>query len=57
MNDHLASLGSLGLTLRTRRLADRITDAGRRLYETLDVPLEPAWHALRCTSTTMGRRP
>ncbi len=46
MTDHLASLGTLGFTFRTRRLADRIGDAGRRLYETLDLPLEPNWHAL-----------
>jgi len=46
MPDHLASLGTLGFTYRTRRLADRIADSGRRLYEALDVPLEPNWHAL-----------
>ncbi len=46
MTDHLASLGTLGFTYRTRRLADRIADAGRRFYDTLDVPLEPNWHAL-----------
>ncbi|MEA2026821.1 MAG: helix-turn-helix domain-containing GNAT family N-acetyltransferase [Chloroflexota bacterium] len=46
MSDHLASLGALGFTYRTRRLTDRIADSGRRLYESLDVPLEPNWHAL-----------
>jgi DNA-binding MarR family transcriptional regulator/GNAT superfamily N-acetyltransferase len=46
MTDHLAQLGSLGFTYRTRRLADRIADAGRRCYDTLGVPLEPNWHAL-----------
>lgn len=46
MTDHLASLGSLGFTFRTRRLVDRIGDAGRRFYSRLDVPLEPNWHAL-----------
>ena len=46
MTDHLADLGSLGFTYRTRRLADRIADAGRRFYEAVDVPLEPNWHAL-----------
>ncbi len=46
MTDHLAQIGILGFTYRTRRLADRIADAGRRFYDTLDVPLEPNWHAL-----------
>jgi len=46
MTDHLAGLGSLGFTYRIRRLADRLSDAGRRFYEALDVPLEPNWHAL-----------
>ena len=46
MTDHLADLGSLGFTSRTRRLADRIADSGRRFYEAVDVPLEPNWHAL-----------
>lgn len=46
MTDHLADLGVLGFTYRTRRLSDRIADAGRRLYEAVDVPLEPNWHAL-----------
>lgn len=46
MSDHLADIGTLGFTYRTRRLADRIADAGRRFYDTLDVPLEPNWHAL-----------
>lgn len=46
MTDHLAILGTLGFTFRTRRLADRIADAGRRFYEWANVPLEPNWHAL-----------
>jgi DNA-binding MarR family transcriptional regulator/L-amino acid N-acyltransferase YncA len=46
MSDHLADLGTIGFTYRTRRLADRIADAGRRVYESLNVPLEPNWHAL-----------
>jgi DNA-binding MarR family transcriptional regulator/GNAT superfamily N-acetyltransferase len=44
--DHLTGLGAIGFTYRLRRLADRLSDAGRRLYGTLDVPLEPNWHAL-----------
>ncbi len=46
MSDHLASLGTVGFSYRTRRLADRLADSGRRLYEALGVRLEPNWHAL-----------
>ena len=46
MTDHLASLGALGFTYRTRRLADRIAEAGRRFYAAVGLPLEPNWHAL-----------
>jgi len=46
MSDYLVSLGTLGFAYRMRRLADRMQDAGRRLYEALDLPLEPNWHAL-----------
>ena len=46
MSDYLVSLGTLGFTYRMRRLTDRMQDAGRRLYETLGLPLEPNWHAL-----------
>jgi DNA-binding MarR family transcriptional regulator/GNAT superfamily N-acetyltransferase len=46
MGDHLASLGTIGFTYRTRRLADRFADAARRFYEAVDLPLEPNWHAL-----------
>lgn len=46
MTDHLASMGVLGFTYRLRRLSDRLQDAGRRLYASLDEPLEPNWHAL-----------
>jgi DNA-binding MarR family transcriptional regulator/ribosomal protein S18 acetylase RimI-like enzyme len=54
MADHLASLGTLGFTYRIRRLADRISDAGRRFYVALDVPLEPNWHALLLYVDRMG---
>jgi DNA-binding MarR family transcriptional regulator/ribosomal protein S18 acetylase RimI-like enzyme len=54
MPDHLASLGSIGFTYRLRRLADRIADAGRRLYLALGVPLEPNWHALLLYLDTHG---
>lgn len=46
MTDHLADLGALGFTYRTRRLADRIAEAGRRFYAAVGLPLEPNWHAL-----------
>ena len=46
MADHLATLGALGFTYRTRRLADRIAESGRRFYESMGLPLEPNWHAL-----------
>ena len=46
MPDHLASLGSLGFTYRTRRLADRLADGGRRFYDPLDLSVEPSWHTL-----------
>lgn len=46
MSDYLVSLGALGFTYRSRRLTDRLLESGRRLYEALDVPLEPNWHAL-----------
>lgn len=54
MTDHLAELGTLGFTYRTRRLADRIADAGRRFYEAVEVPLEPNWHALLLYLDTHG---
>lgn len=46
MSAYLSSLGSMGLTYRMRRLSDRLQDGGRRLYDALDVPLEPNWHIL-----------
>ena len=55
MTDHLTSLGALGFTFRTRRLADRIADAGRRFYEATDVSLEPNWHALLLYLDSQGQ--
>ena len=54
MTDHLASLGALGFTYRTRRLADRIAEAGRRFYAAVGLPLEPNWHALLLFLDTRG---
>jgi DNA-binding MarR family transcriptional regulator/L-amino acid N-acyltransferase YncA len=57
MTDHLAQLGPLGFTYRARRLSERIADSGRRLYETLDLPLEPNWHALLLYLESHGPAP
>jgi DNA-binding MarR family transcriptional regulator/ribosomal protein S18 acetylase RimI-like enzyme len=46
MSDFLASLGPLGFTYRLGRLSDRLQDGGRRLYDSMSVPLEPSWHVL-----------
>ncbi|ACY13829.1 GNAT family N-acetyltransferase [Haliangium ochraceum] len=43
--DFLGSLGALALTLRMRRLADRLSEQGRRVYDELDIALEPGWYA------------
>ena len=44
--DFVRTLGPLGLSLRLKRLSERLTEGGRRLYERLEVPLEPSWFAL-----------
>ncbi|MEM9488022.1 MAG: MarR family transcriptional regulator [Myxococcota bacterium] len=44
-HDFIASLGALALALRLRRLADRLADDGRRVYQALDTALEPGWYA------------
>lgn len=43
--DFLDSLGALSLTLRMRRLADRLSEQGRAAYDALDIELEPGWYA------------
>ncbi len=43
--DFVSTLGPLGLTLRLKRLADRLSEDGRRLYQDLDLGLEPSWYA------------
>lgn len=43
--DFLASLGTLSLTLRMRRLADRLSEQGRDVYAGLALELEPGWYA------------
>lgn len=45
-DDFISSLGPLGLTLRLKRLSDRLAEDGRLLYEDLNVGLEPNWYAL-----------
>lgn len=44
-SDFIRGLGPLGLTLRLRRLSDRLLEDGRRIYTALEVPLEPSWYA------------
>jgi len=44
--DYITALGPLALTLRLKRLAEHLSEDGRRLYESLQVPLEPSWYAL-----------
>lgn len=44
--DFLAELGPLALTLRLKRLADKMQEDGRRLYKERDIPLEPHWFSL-----------
>lgn len=46
MDGYIESLGHLGFTLRLKRLADRCQEDGRRLYESLEMPLEPNWYAM-----------
>lgn len=52
--DYLGSLGPLSLTLRMRRLADRLSDEGRRAYGALDIELEPGWYAALLLLRTHG---
>jgi len=44
-SDYLGSLGALSLTLRMRRLADRLSEHGRAVYSGLEFELEPGWYA------------
>lgn len=45
-HDFLTSLGPLSLTLRMRRLAERLSTQGKLVYDALEVELEPGWYAL-----------
>lgn len=54
MNDFLRSLGPLGMSLRFRRLSDRLTDEGLRLAATYKVPLAPHWYAILLLLHTRG---
>lgn len=44
-SDFLGSMGTLSLTLRMRRLADRLSEHGRAVYAGLDIELESGWYA------------
>jgi len=46
VSDFLPSLGPLGLTLRMRRLTDRLAEGGRRLYAARGLPLQPHGYAV-----------
>lgn len=39
-------LGPLGLTIRLKRIADRMTQDARRTYRDLGLEIEPNWHAV-----------
>lgn len=44
--DFIRSLGALGLTMRLRRITDRMVHDARRLYRELNLDIEPNWHAV-----------
>ncbi len=45
MTDFIAELDALSLSLRLRRLSDRLLEDGRQVYTALGLPLEPSWYA------------
>lgn len=42
-DDFLQELGYLGFTMRIKRLSDKLMHDGRKLYESLGLPIEPNW--------------
>lgn len=44
--DFLSELGPLGLTMRLRRIADRMVHQARSIYRELGLDIEPNWHAV-----------
>ena len=45
-SDFLDELGPLGLTMRMRRITDRMVHQARSLYRELNLDIEPNWHAV-----------
>lgn len=44
--DYLDTLGTMALTLRLRRLNQRMEEDGRRFYQHMNATLEPNWYAI-----------
>ena len=44
--DFVKELGHLGLTMRLKRISDAMMHEGRRLYNELDVDIEPNWYVI-----------
>ena len=44
--DFPAELGALGMTVRLKRIADRMVHGARRFYRELGLEIEPNWHAV-----------
>lgn len=44
--DFVRELGYLGLTMRLKRISDAMMHEGRRLYNGLDIDIEPNWYII-----------
>lgn len=44
--DFVKELGYLGFTMRLKRISDALLHGGRKLYNTLDVDIEPNWYVV-----------
>ncbi|TRX59362.1 winged helix DNA-binding protein [Fulvivirga sp. M361] len=42
--DYLKSLQLIGVTARIKRISDKLMHDARRVYDYLDLPIEPNWH-------------
>lgn len=45
-NDFVKELGYLGFTMRLKRISDAMMQEGRKLYQSLDVDIEPNWFVI-----------
>ncbi|MBL4708639.1 MAG: winged helix-turn-helix transcriptional regulator [Flavobacteriales bacterium] len=45
-NDFIKELGYLGFATRLKRLSDMLLQDGRRMYQNLDVDIEPNWYLI-----------